>query len=408
MTGKSKGNIKMSLQNKKILLGVTGSIAAYKSAELVGRLRKAGAEVRVVMTEASQYFITPTTMETLSGNSVRTKMFEAPDRNSLQHIELAKWADMVVVAPASASFIARLACGIANDLLSTLCLATTAKIILAPAMNKEMWQNSITQQNVQKLKERKIYIWGPASGLQACGDDGVGRMIEPVEILQKTVGLCCTGKLAGKRVVITAGPTYEPIDPVRYIGNYSSGKMGFALAEAAEEAGAQVTLIAGPVHLNAPVNVNRVDVKTAEDMHDAVMKEVVTADIFISTAAVADFRPKKYVGAKIKKDCADLHLNLERNLDILADVARKFQSLTIVGFAAETDNVLENAFKKLHDKKVDMVVANKVGDNLGFGMDKISVTVCKQNGDALELPLADKSAIARKLIEVILNPAVDA
>lgn len=389
----------MNLENTKIIIGVTGSIAAFKSADLVSSLRKMGAEIRVVMTKNAQQFITPVTMQTLSGNAVRTDMFE----NTLEHIELARWADVIIVAPASANFIARLAHGFANDLLSTLCLASTVKIAIAPAMNQEMWLNFITQENIQKLKDRNILILGPASGRQACGEEGPGRMLEVTEIIQKCFCPISNKFLANKNILITAGPTHEPIDPVRYIGNYSSGKMGYALAEAAHDAGANVTLISGPAYLSIPSNINHIKVTTALEMHQAVMNYIKQTDIFISAAAVADYRPQKFSKHKIKKTSANLNLDLIPNSDILSEVTKHPKPPITVGFAAETSNIAPNAIKKLRTKKLDMIIANKIGPKLGFGEDQITVTICDKTGKTTEIPLANKKVVAQKIIETITN-----
>jgi len=390
----------MYLTDKNILLGITGSIAAYKSAELVNRLRKAGANVRAVMTKNAQQFITATTMQTLSNNPVRTDMFT--NDNSLEHIELARWADAVIVAPASANFIAHLAHGLADNLLLTLCLATKAKIAVAPAMNCEMWQNKITQENISQLKKHNIKLFGPVSGLQACGETGLGRMLEPEEILLKINQLFITNKkLADKKILITAGPTHEPIDPVRFIGNYSSGKMGFALAQAAIEAGATVTLVNGPTSLTTPNNVKQIKIKTAQQMHTAVMEKINDADIFISTAAVADYQSSEIATQKLKKTNDKLTLELNPTPDILASISNLPNPPLTIGFAAETENVVKNARKKLINKKLDMIVANQVGERIGFGEDKIAATICKKNGDEIELPLNDKYQIAAQIINAI-------
>jgi phosphopantothenoylcysteine decarboxylase/phosphopantothenate--cysteine ligase len=389
----------MNLKNKKILAGVTGSIAAYKSAELVSSLRKMGAEIRVVMTKNAQQFITPVTMQTLSGNVVRTNTFE----NILEHIELARWANIIIVAPASANFIARLAYGLADDLLSTLCLATKAKIVLAPAMNQEMWLNSVTQENIQKLKDRNILILGPISGRQACGEEGHGRMLEATEIIQQCFCPTLNNCLVNKNVLITAGPTHEPIDPVRYIGNYSSGKMGYALAEAAHEDEANVTLISGPVYLSVPNNINHIKVTTAQEMYQAVMNHVEQTDILISAAAVSDYRPQKFSKQKIKKTSANLNLDLIPNLDILSEVTKQPNVPITVGFAAETSNIIPNAMEKLRAKNLDLIIANQVGPKLGFGEDQIAVIICDKTGKTIEIPLTDKKIVAQKIIEIIAN-----
>lgn len=390
------------LRNKKILLGVTGGIAAYKSAELIRQLRKEGAEVKVVMTTAATAFITPLTLQALSGNFVHTEMLSAETEAAMDHIALARWADIVLVAPASADFIARITYGHANDLLATLCLVTTAPIILAPAMNQQMWLNSITQHNVQQLLMRGIQIMGPAKGLQACGEEGPGRMLEPEEIVfQIMQQMKQKNTLANCHILITAGPTREAIDPVRYISNRSSGKMGYALAQAAVEAGAKVTLVSGPTALTAPLKVDCVNVITAEEMYNAVMKYVDECDAFISAAAVADYCVKEIAEQKIKKNQDDLILNLSRTPDILSAVAAKANRPVVVGFAAETENLLENAQKKLQDKKLDMIIANEVGMHKGFDVDENAVTIISANNQSVSISSSLKIDLARKIINLI-------
>ena len=332
------------LVNKRILLGVTGGIAAYKAADLVRRLQDAGAQVRVVMTQGACEFITPLTMQALSGHPVHTTLLDPAAEAAMGHIELARWADLVLIAPASANFMARLAHGHGNDLLSTLCLATGAPIAIAPAMNQQMWADTSTQKNLLILQEKGIHVFGPGSGSQACGDVGAGRMLEPLEIIQQAAEVFDYSLLTGKHVVITAGPTREAIDPVRYITNKSSGKMGFALAEAAAEAGARVTLIAGPVNLPTPNRVDRIDVVRAVDMYETCMEVVETGcDVFIATAAVADYRPTVTADHKIKKSTEEIHLTLVKNPDIVASVAEHNKRPFTVGFAAETQDVMAYA-----------------------------------------------------------------
>jgi phosphopantothenoylcysteine decarboxylase/phosphopantothenate--cysteine ligase len=329
-----------ALLNKKIVLGVTGSIAAYKSADLVRRLKEAGAEVRVVMTQSACEFITPLTMQTLSGFPVATDLLDAVQESTMGHITLARWADWVLIAPASANTIANLAYGQSDDLLSALCLATESPVAIAPAMNNKMWQNAATQSNLECVSTRGVYIIGPASGDQACGEQGEGRLLEPNDIVMELSQLAVPARLQDKHIVVTAGPTYEPIDPVRFIGNRSSGKMGFAIAAAAAEAGAKVTLISGPVALMTPPSVTRVDVETAEQMYDAAMTYASNSDIFIGCAAVADYRPEHYQDSKLKKaDSSQLQLNLTINKDIVSAVAALQNRSFVVGFAAETSNV---------------------------------------------------------------------
>ena len=390
------------LVNKRILLGVTGGIAAYKSADLVRRLQDAGAEVRVVMTQGACEFITPLTMQALSGHPVHTDLLDPRAEAAMGHIELARWADLVLIAPASADFLARLAYGHGNDLLATLCLATGAPVAVAPAMNQQMWADQATQKNQLILQEKSIHIFGPGAGSQACGEVGPGRMQDPAEIIQQAAEVFDYELLTGKHLVITAGPTREPIDPVRYLTNKSSGKMGFALAQAAAEAGARVTLIAGPVALDTPNRVNRIDVVRAEDMHEASLKAVEEGcDIFIATAAVADYRPTVTADHKIKKSTEEIHLTLVKNPDIIAAVASHAKRPFTVGFAAETQDVIEYAQGKLKSKKLDMIATNDVsGTNVGFNSDNNALTVIWPGGHKV-LPLASKAQIAKQLIELI-------
>ncbi|HAM76513.1 bifunctional phosphopantothenoylcysteine decarboxylase/phosphopantothenate--cysteine ligase CoaBC [Alloalcanivorax venustensis] len=390
------------LVNKRILLGVTGGIAAYKSADLVRRLQDAGAEVRVVMTQGACEFITPLTMQALSGHPVHTDLLDPRAEAAMGHIELARWADLVLIAPASADFLARLAYGHGNDLLATLCLATGAPVAVAPAMNQQMWADQATQKNQLILQEKGIHIFGPGAGSQACGEVGPGRMQDPAEIIQQAAEVFDYDLLTGKHLVITAGPTREPIDPVRYLTNKSSGKMGFALAQAAAEAGARVTLIAGPVALDTPNRVNRIDVVRAEDMHEASLKAVEEGcDIFIATAAVADYRPTVTADHKIKKSTEEIHLTLVKNPDIIAAVASHAKRPFTVGFAAETQDVIEYAQGKLKSKKLDMIATNDVsGTNVGFNSDNNALTVIWPGGHKV-LPLASKAQIAKQLIELI-------
>ena len=390
----------------RILLGVTGGIAAYKSADLVRRLRERGAEVQVVMTAAATEFVTPLTFQALSGRPVRTSLWDAAAEASMGHIELARWADRVLVAPATADFIARLAHGIADDLLSTLCLATESPIAIAPAMNRVMWTNAATQANVATLASRGIAILGPGEGGQACGETGAGRMLEPAELADLLLDRSPAptprpvGSLAGRKVVVTAGPTRERIDPVRFITNRSSGKMGYAVAAAARDAGAEVVIVSGPVNLPAPDGVRRVCVETAEQMLAAVNEELAGTDVFIAAAAVSDYRPLQVSAEKIKKTSDSLLLALSRTPDILATVAAGDPRPFVVGFAAETQNVERNALAKLEGKRLDMIAANQVGDGLAFDCDDNALTVYWPDGK-LELPRAGKAELAARLIEVI-------
>jgi len=391
-----------AINSLKVLLGVTGGIAAYKSAELVRRLREQGAEVQVVMTEGAQHFVGPATFQALSGRPVRTDLWDAAAEAAMGHIELARWADRVLVAPASADFLARLAHGLANDLLTTLCLATNAPITVAPAMNRLMWANAATQANVATLRARGVAIIGPAEGEQACGETGAGRMVEPGDILATLLPreAVAPAVLAGRKVLVTAGPTRERIDPVRFITNRSSGKMGYAVAAAARAAGADVVIVSGPVNVATPAGVRRVDVETAEQMMDAVSAELPGTDIFIAAAAVSDYRPVQAAAEKIKKTSDSLMLALSRTIDILATVAASAPRPYVVGFAAETQNVERNALVKLEGKRLDMIAANQVGDGLAFDCDDNALTVYWPGGKR-ELPRAAKRDLAAALVGVI-------
>ena len=392
----------MTVPSRKILLGVTGGIAAYKSPDLVRRLMEHGAEVQVVMSHGARQFVTPLTFQAVSGRPVRSDLWDEAAEAAMGHIELARWADEIVVAPATAEFVAKLAHGLADDLLTTLCLATTAPITLAPAMNRQMWANAATQANVRILKDRGVRLLGPASGDQACGEVGVGRMLEPVEIAQEVFTTRGgAGSLQGLKVVVTAGPTRERIDPVRFISNRSSGKMGYAVAEAAREAGADVTLVSGPVQIPTPLGIERIDVETAEQMLEAVQQHIGRADIFIAAAAVSDYRASTVACEKIKKTSDTMTLALARAPDVLATVARRESPPFLVGFAAETEHVERNALAKLTGKNLDMIAANKVGDGLAFDKDDNALTVYWQGGGKQELAFASKTALARQLIELI-------
>ena len=389
------------LSNKRILLGVTGGIAAYKSADLIRRLQDHGADVRVVMTPAAQQFITPLTLQALSGNPVHCDLLDPAAEAAMGHIELARWADLVLIAPATADFIARLATGQADDLLTTLCLATDANIAIAPAMNQGMWRDSATQANLQTLIAKPTAIFGPADGVQACGDIGPGRMLEPGQLAELTAQQFQSQCLDGVKVVISAGPTREAIDPVRYISNHSSGKMGFALAEAAAEAGARVTLIAGPVALNTPQRVDRIDIESAADMHQAAIGTVASCDVFIGAAAVADYRPATIAEQKIKKSADSMTIELLRNADIIADIAAHPQRPFTVGFAAETQQLEHYARGKLQNKKLDLIIANDVANsNIGFNSDNNAVSLIWADGQQI-LPEASKQQLARTLIAEI-------
>ncbi|MCT7359067.1 MAG: bifunctional phosphopantothenoylcysteine decarboxylase/phosphopantothenate--cysteine ligase CoaBC [Thalassobium sp.] len=394
------------LCNKRILLGITGGIAAYKAAELVRILKKAGAEVRVVMTAGAMEFITPLTLQALSGNPVHHALLDPEAEAGMGHIELAKWADLLLVAPASANFIARLTQGSGDDLLTTVCLATEAPIALAPAMNQAMWREPITQANIARLidiKGSKLYLFGPAEGMQACGDVGPGRMLEPEEIAVQAADLFETGLLAGLNVVITAGPTREAIDPVRYISNHSSGKMGYAIAAAARDAGARVTLISGPVVIPAPERVHCLRVESARDMLDSALAQLGQCDIFIAAAAVADYRPMTAANQKIKKSADSMELTLVKNPDVVATVAAHEQRPFTVGFAAETQDVDIYARDKLVRKNLDMIVANDVSmSDIGFNSDQNAVTVFWAENQQSFAQMS-KQALARELVELIAH-----
>ena len=393
-----------SLAGKRILLGITGGIAAYKSADLTRRLVEVGAEVQVVMTTAATTFITPLTMQALSGHPVRHTLLDPDAEAGMDHIELARWADLVLIAPATADFLARLTHGFADDLLSTLCLATDKPIAVAPAMNRLMWQNPATQANCNILAERNVLIWGPGSGDQACGEVGEGRMLEPHQLRAEVIQLFVGQRvLEGLNVLMTAGPTREVIDPVRFISNHSTGLMGHAIADAAIQVGARVTLVSGPVSLQTPEGVERIDVDTALGMYDAVMTHVSDTDIFIAVAAVADYRVVDPVNSKIKKTQDKLNIQLERNPDILGSVAELPIRPFCVGFAAETDNVLEYAKDKLRDKNLDMIAANQVGiPGTGFESQQNALHVFWKGGEKI-FPRADKIQLARDLIVLIAD-----
>ncbi len=386
----------MNLQGKRILLGVTGGIAAYKSAVLLRLLVKAGADVRVVMTAAAQRFITATTMQALSGQKVWTDLWDEGVPDGMGHIELSRDRDLIVVAPASADFLARLATGLADDLLSTVCAARRAPLFVAPAMNVEMWQNRATRRAVAALRADGVSVVGPDAGEQACGEVGDGRMSEPERILDAIAGFFAPGLLRGRRVLITAGPTEEPIDPVRVITNRSSGRMGYAIAQAACEAGADVTLVSGPVALDSPAGARRVDVRTAEQMFEAVRRHVPDADVFISVAAVADYRPRRMAEQKIKKtEGGGLTLEMVENPDILAHVAAMKGGPLCVGFAAESENLAENAQAKRLRKNVPLIAANLVQEALGAETNAITLY---DDAGAHVLGSGAKIELARKLV----------
>lgn len=388
------------LIGKRIVLGVTGGISAYKAAFLVRLLRKNGANVRVVMTQSATKFVTPLTFQALSAKPVHTELLDLNTETAMGHIELAKWADLILIAPASANFIARYANGFAEDLLSTLCLATDSPVIIAPAMNQQMWRNQATQENLERINARGITVVGPTAGVQACGDDGPGRMLEPEEIVVHTANMFQTNILTGSRLLVTAGPTREAIDPVRFLSNRSSGRMGYAVATAAAEAGADVTLISGPVDL-AAIGIEKViHVTSAEEMQESVMQRINNIDIFISAAAVADYRVQKISEQKIKKSDDTYELIMQKNPDILAEVSALYDAPFTVGFAAETENLELNAQTKLHLKNLDMIAANQVDKKLGIDCDENALTIFWKTGRE-KLPLAPKNKLARSLIKLI-------
>ena len=398
-----------SLINKNILLGVTGGIAAYKAAEIVRHLKKSGSSVRVVMTKSAEEFITPLTLQALSGNRVSRELLDAETEAAMGHIELAKWADGILIAPATANTLARLSSGRGDDLLSTITLAFEGPISLAPAMNQAMWRDARTQENLKKLIDKGYILCGPGSGEQACGDVGLGRMLEPLEIMKIFSDSFKEGILSGKSVLITAGPTKEPIDPVRFITNRSSGKMGYSLAEAAIDAGAIVTLITGPVDIEPPMKCNTILVETAEEMHEAVMHHVNKKDIYIGTAAVSDYRPARKNETKLKKDDkgSPLILELVENQDILKSVSELDERPFVVGFAAETNDLIKNAKTKFKNKGRDLVVANDVSDtSIGFDSDDNAVTLITKRRN-LAIEKESKRKIAKKIIKLIAEEIDD-
>lgn len=385
-----------------IVLGISGGIAAYKTPDLVRRLRERGADVQIVLTRSAEEFVTETALQAVSGNPVRSNLWDKEAEASMSHIELARWADLVLIAPATAEILARLAGGSAPDLLSTLCLATEAPIVIAPAMNHVMWSNAAVQANREVLESRGCRILGPGVGSQACGETGAGRMLEPHDIADAVVAVSAEGRLSGRSVLITAGPTREPIDPVRYITNRSSGKMGYALARAARLAGARVTLVSGPVDLPPPADVNLISVTTAEEMHAACMEHAKEADLFIAAAAVADYRPATVAEHKIKKQSDTVSLDMVRTQDVLAAVAAMDDGPFTIGFAAETENLKDNAMAKFRTKGLDMIIANRVGENRGFDCDSNTVEVYWRDGEQHfdDMP---KSDLAKELVELIAD-----
>lgn len=393
------------LTNKRVLLGVTGSIAAYKAAELIRRLRDVGAEVRVVVTDGAKAFVTPLTFQALSGSPVHENLLDKEAEAAMGHIELARWADVILIAPASANSLAGLAQGRADELLNAVCLASDVPLAIAPAMNKHMWADPATQENVRLLAQRGVLFIGPDSGEQACGDVGEGRMADSDDIISRLTELFTVGSLSGLTVLVTAGPTWEALDPVRYLSNHSSGKMGYAIAEAAVEAGANVILVSGPVSLETLDRVTRINIESAADMETAVKEQIIAADIFIATAAVADYRPVTVQQDKIKKKEDRLTLELEKNTDILAMVKADYAKTFCVGFAAETQDLEGYARAKLKQKNIDMIAANLVGSAATktagtFNSDTNELNVYWQGGD-LKLELGSKTKLARQLVALI-------
>ncbi len=393
-----------SLGNLRIVLGITGGIAAYKACEIIRQLTTKNAEVRVVLTQGAEAFITPLTLQALSGNPVHTSLLDEEAERAMGHIELAKWADLVLIAPASANFLARLAVGMADDLLTTLCLATEAPIHIAPAMNQAMWKNPATQANIHTLNTRGIHFIGPAEGDQACGDVGPGRMEEPALVVASLENTQQAGSLAGMTVTITAGPTMEPIDPVRYISNHSSGKMGYAIAEACLAAGATVNLITGPTAIEPPRQAQTTQIKTADQMLQAAMIQARDSHIFIGCAAVADYKPAQAAPQKLKKGSEDQSLEtikLIQNPDILATISAEFPSLFTVGFAAETENLITHATDKLKRKKLNLIVANDVSrDDIAFGSNHNAVTILGRDMQ-IQIDKTEKRAIAHTLVDLL-------
>lgn len=391
----------MKLTNKHILVAISGGIAAYKSAEFVRALQRVGAQVRVVMTESATKFVTPLTFQALSGYPVHSSDNGSFDKAGMDHIALARWSDAIIVAPATANIIAKISNGVADSFVSSLCLAHQGPLAIAPAMNQAMWMNSATQQNITTLKDRDVKIFGPAQGIQACGETGKGRMLEPDELVHQCISLFTNHSLSTKKVVITAGPTIELIDPVRFISNRSSGKMGYAIADAAMEAGAQVTVISGPTHLQENERINYIHVETAQEMHAAAMQHCVDADLFIATAAVADYQPINIEKQKIKKNKNSISIQLSRTPDILKEIKLSQPNLFCVGFAAETENLIKNARAKLQNKSLNMIIANQIGlPNQGFDSDFNALEVISHDTH-VSLALARKSDLARKVIKHI-------
>ena len=392
-----------SLTNKRVLLGVSAGIAAYKAPDLVRKLTELGAEVQIILSKNADQFVAPLSLQAVSGHAVHSYAMTAESESGMGHIDLARWADIVLIAPATANMMARLCQGNADELLTTVCVATEAPIAVAPAMNQQMWQNAASRANIALLESRGVHILGPDAGEQACGEVGLGRMLQPVDIAQRIGNLFQNTKLTGKRVMITAGPTWEALDPVRGITNHSSGMMGYSLAQAAVEAGADVTLVSGPTHIAKPERANTVNVVSALDMHAAVMNDIEDQDIFIAVAAVADYRPIDSADQKIKKNADEMTITMVKNPDILSDVDSLEKRPFCVGFAAETNDVISYARGKLERKKLDLIAANHVGgSDTGFGTPDNAITLISKD-NATELPKQNKAALARQLMTEIAN-----
>ena len=392
------------LTNKNILLGITGSIAAYKAADIASRLKKEGCNIKVVMTKSSELFITETTLESLSGNKVISEDQESTVVSNFKHLDLAKWADIILISPCTANFMNKLANGHGDDLLSTICLAFTKKICIAPAMNPDMWNNKVSQSNLKKLAKAEIEVIGPSYGTHACGDIGYGRMTNPEQIIERIKLTNNTSLLAGSKILVTAGPTREPIDPVRFMSNYSSGKMGYEVAIAAKTMGASVKLISGPVSLDTIKGVETQYVETSNEMYEAVMSNAKDFDILISTAAIADYKPANYSKAKYKKNQNNISIEFKRGIDIISTVSNKYKNIYTVGFAAETDSLKKNSLDKLTKKNLNMIVGNIANHELklGFESDYNEVTIFTKN-KSLKIELSKKSEIAKSVLNVIAD-----
>ena len=392
------------LTNKNILLGITGSIAAYKAADIASRLKKEGCNIKVVMTKSSELFITETTLESLSGNKVISEDQESTVVSNFKHLDLAKWADIILISPCTANFMNKLANGHGDDLLSTICLAFTKKICIAPAMNPDMWNNKVSQSNLKKLAKAEIEVIGPSYGTHACGDIGYGRMTNPEQIIERIKLTNKTSLLAGSKILVTAGPTREPIDPVRFMSNYSSGKMGYEVAIAAKNMGASVKLISGPVSLDTIKGVETQYVETSNEMYEAVMSNAKDFDILISTAAIADYKPANYSKTKYKKNQNNISIEFKRGIDIINTVSNKYKNIYTVGFAAETDSLKKNSLDKLTKKNLNMIVGNIANHELklGFESDYNEVTIFTKN-KSLKIELSKKSEIAKSVLNVIAD-----